>query len=53
MWKISYFHKKHGLKLVGKVKEEKIKELENKIEKIRNDIIRKNSKFGFMIKKIN
>jgi hypothetical protein len=37
-------HKKHGLKTFGKLKEEKIKELENKIdeiEKIRNDIIMK------------
>ncbi len=37
-------HKKHGLKTFGKLKEEKIKELENKIEeieKIRNDIILK------------
>ena len=37
-------HQKHGLKLIEKLKEEKIKELENKIEeieKIRNDIILK------------
>ena len=37
-------HIKHGLKLIGTLKEEKIKELENKIdeiEKIRNDIIMK------------